>query len=115
MINNFDAYLPSKWLEGGLVVASPRREPRPFKFSKRAGTLHLALSTVVLSCALNGFGMTVLAKPIGMGNIQAFELTSIHIDEDIVPAAYWQRLRAAAQIVVPLPDQSTQSDPPIAF
>lgn len=115
MMDSFDAYLPGKWLEDGLVVVPPHEKPRPFKLSKLPRPLHLALSTVVLSCALGGFSMPVPAEPVGMGNIQAYGLTAVHIDEDIVPTEYWERLRAAVQVVVPLPDQSAESDPPIAF
>lgn len=115
MMDSFDTYVPGKWLEDGLVVVAPRGKPRSFKLSKLPRPLHLALSTVVLSCALGGFGMPVLAESVGMGNIQAYGLTAVHIDEDIVPTGYWERLKAAVQVVVLLPDQSAESDPPIAF
>lgn len=116
MMDQFEFYLPIKWLEDGLVVVSPVRKPKPLKVVKRPGTLRIALSTMVLSIGLASVNMSLAAEPVGVGNIRAFELSvAARNDEHVVPPHYWDNLITAMREVPRLPAQTTKSDPPAAF
>ncbi len=115
MIDKFESYIPSRWLEDGLVVVFRARKMRKAtKVVSRPGTLRIALSTAALAIGMST--VSVAAEPAGVSNFRALELSvAARKDEHVVPPRYWEELIAAMRGTRRLPAQTTKSDPPTAF
>ena len=113
----FDIYMPSTWVENGLLKRISKTKPREETVRQsRKGKWVTGSSVVMFTCATLSFA----TLPNLPNNVAASPPLSVEYDTQssrtenyFVPDHYWDRLGEAIKSVVYLPVQDISNDPPI--
>lgn len=113
----FDIYMPSAWVEDGLLKPISSKHSREASRQSRLGKW--AVKSAVLAISASAIiGTAVLPNlPNSVANAQPFASPyrphALRPEEHIVPDHYWGRLGEAIKSAGHLPAQDASNDPPI--